>query len=231
VIKNIFANTDSQKGSKIWDDLLFVLTEKHKKGEVYFEPSLTPHLNGMLDQGEVAIEVLAPNQYLAGKGPGSTDRKGRKLTSNSISAVIRLNHNQKPIVILPGDIDKVGLDNLLEENPNLQSWLAIFPHHGGTPSAGNIERFTTDFCDSVKPDIVVFSITDNEKDFPNNEVVQVIANRFVNIRMLSTRSSGVLLQHINSCKDSHHYNCTGNISIIFGEYPPTIKWTNPPKLN
>jgi hypothetical protein len=37
----------------------------------YVEPSLTPHLNGKLDQGEVAIEVLAPNQYIAAKGPGS----------------------------------------------------------------------------------------------------------------------------------------------------------------
>ena len=78
-ITDVYLNTDSQKGSTVWDDLAYTLWDHHKRNRVRFEPSITPHLNGKLDRGRVAIEVLGPSAYLATKGPGSTDRKGRKL--------------------------------------------------------------------------------------------------------------------------------------------------------
>ena len=154
-IKNVYLNTDSKKGSTVWDDLAYTLWDHHKRSQVHFEPSITPHLNGKLDCGKVAIEVLGPSAYLATKGPGSTDRKGRKLTSNSISAVLRLSYENNPVVIFPSDIDDIGLDNLLEEHVDIKAWLAVFPHHGGNPGGGNVAVFTTKFCEAVKPDVIV----------------------------------------------------------------------------
>lgn len=145
-IRRVYVNSDSTKDSKVWDRLVQALYDADKSGILYFEPSLTPHLNGKLDQGTVAIEVLAPNQYIAAKGPGSRDRQGRKLSSNSISAVIRFFFNGKPIVLLPGDIDQVGLDNLLEDNADMMAWFAVYPHHGGRPGSRNLKTFAALFA-------------------------------------------------------------------------------------
>ncbi len=43
-IKNVYLNTDSIKGSDIWDDLTFTLSDHHKRSKVYFEPSIMSHL-------------------------------------------------------------------------------------------------------------------------------------------------------------------------------------------
>ena len=49
-IKDVYLNTDSQKGSLSWDDLAYTLWDHHKRHQVNFEPSITPHLNGKLDE-------------------------------------------------------------------------------------------------------------------------------------------------------------------------------------
>jgi competence protein ComEC len=207
-------NSDSTKNSVIWDDLVYLLSETNKKGKLYFEPSLTPHLNGKLDQGEVAIEVLAPNQYIAAKGPGSKDRHGRKLSSNSISAVIRLSYHGKPLVLLPGDIDQVGLENLLEDNASLTAWLTVYPHHGGKPGRGNVKAFAARFCEAVNPKVVIFSIRDNERQFPTKEVVDTVEKNLDNVRLFSTRSSEVLGRHIEkTCSELLHQDGVGHIHL------------------
>jgi len=223
-IKNVYLNTDSVKGSAIWDDLVYTLSDHHKRSEVYFEPSITPHLNGKLDRGRVAIEVLGPSAYLAAKGPGSIDRKKRKLTSNSISAVIRLSYDNKPIAIFPSDIDDVGLANLLEDSSDIKAWLAVFPHHGGNPGGGNVAVFTNEFCEAVKPEVIVFSIGHNQSDFPNIAVIKAIENALAGVRMYTTGSSGVLLSHIGDNKDSLHKDCAGNIWLYFDREPLEIAY-------
>jgi competence protein ComEC len=125
----VYMNSDATKNSQIWNILIYTLWDAHKKGLLYFEPSFIPHLNGKLNRGEVAIEVLAPNQYI---GPGSRDRQGRKL--NSIGTVIRLSYKGRPLALLPGDIDQVELENLLEDNADLAAWLMVYPPQGGKPS-------------------------------------------------------------------------------------------------
>ncbi len=221
-IKNVYVNTDSAKGSAIWDDLAYTLSDHHKRSKVHFEPSITPHLNGKLDRGRIAIEVLGPSAYLATKGPGSTDRKGRKLTSNSISAVLRLSYENNPVVIFPSDIDDIGLDSLLEEHVDMKAWLAAFPHHGGNPGGGNVAVFTTKFCQAVKPDVIVFSIGHNQTDFPNIAVIKAIENALAGVRMYTTGSSGTLLSHIGDKKNSLHKDCVGNICLHFDKEPLEI---------
>ena len=51
-------------------------------------------------------------------GPGGTDLKGRRLTSNSMSVVARISYQSIPRLLLAGDIDAVGLENLLEVSPS-----------------------------------------------------------------------------------------------------------------
>ncbi len=221
-IKNVYLNTDSLKGSVIWDDLAYTLWDSHKRNMLHFEPSITPHLNGKLNRGKVTIEVLGPSGYLATKGPGSTDIKGRKLTSNSICAVFRLLYEDNPVVIFPSDIDDIGLDNLLEDCSDMKSWLVVFPHHGGNPGGGDVAIFTTKFCEAVKPNVIVFSIGHNQTDFPNKDVINAIENALAGVRMYTTSSSGILLSHISENMDSLHKDCVGTISLHFDREPLDI---------
>ena len=218
-IKNVYLNTDSVKGSAIWNDLAYTLSDHHKRNKLHFEPSITPHLNGKLDRGGITIEVLGPSGYLATKGPGSTDRKGRKLTSNSICAVFRLLYKNNPVVIFPSDIDDIGLDNLLGDCGDMKSWLAVFPHHGGNPGGGDVTIFTTKFCEAVKPNVIVFSIGHNQADFPNIDVIKAIENALASVQMYTTSSSGILLSHISDNKDSLHKDCVGTVWLDFDREP------------
>ena len=227
IVKNVYVNPDSTKTSKTWDDLVYLLCERHKEGHLHFEVNLTPNLNGKLAQGAVIIEVLAPNQYIVAKGSGSKDRKGSKLTTNSISAVIRLSYKEKHVALLPGDIDEIGLDNLLEDTKNIQAWLMVFPHHGGKPgNRGDVKAFTSRLCKLVKPEIIVFSIGDNPQNFPTQIVVETVAKTLDNVRMFSTRSSEVLKAHIKKNDNESHQNGVGTIHLDFSREPLDVDFVN-----
>ncbi len=225
-LKRVYLNSDATKDSEIWNILIYSLWNAHKKGDLYFEPSLTPHLNGKLDQGDVAVEILAPNQYLAARSPGSKDLKGRTLTTNSISAVIRLSYRGKPFALLPGDIDLIGLDNLLEETEDIQAWLVVFPHHGGKPGNKNVKAFTARFCEAVKPKIVIFSIRDNVKHFPTPVVVETVAESLENVRLFSTRSSKVLKAFIEKTGSQLHQDAVGTILVDLTKEPLDVEFIN-----
>lgn len=89
-INHIRVNTDSLKSSTTWDDILYALSKMNNTGDLDFEPALTRNDEIILDDGTILVDVLGPSTYLAGKGPGGTDRHGRKLHTNSVSAVVRI---------------------------------------------------------------------------------------------------------------------------------------------
>ena len=150
-IKRVLLNTDSEKDTAVWDDLLYELNRANNANELQFEISLTHNRSGEFDQGAVNIEILGPSKYLAGKGPGSKDKKGRKITTNSISAVIRLSKDKNPIALLPGDLDEVGLTDLIGSGVNLNAPLVVFPHHGGRAGSTNMAEFARKLCTQVSP--------------------------------------------------------------------------------
>jgi len=183
-------NSDALKTSKLWDDLLYSLNKAHLAGVVDFNPALTVGDTGTLDRGAVHIEILAPNLYLAGKGPGSTDRAGRRLTSNSISAVIRLVKDGAPIATFTGDLDSVGLNNLLEDNVDCSAPVLVFPHHGGKPGAANMTAFVHSLVDFVKPQTVIFSIRRGGKfSNPQPEIVAALRQHAPAVRIACTQLS------------------------------------------
>jgi len=183
-------NTDSQKGTDIWDDMTYELDLANKKGRLQFNVALTTNDTGKFNKGKIHIEVLAPTPYLAAKGPGSTDRHSRTLTSNSLSAVVRLIKDGSPVILLPGDIDDTGLLNLLENNASPGAPIAVFPHHGGkTGKDTDSEAFTKKFCEGVQPDVVIFSNGRGEHATPRTEVVQTIRTVLPKARIMCTQLS------------------------------------------
>jgi competence protein ComEC len=206
-IDSVHLNTDSLKGSETWNDLLWELQQANWAGKLQFSVSLTIGDTGKFDTEQIHTEILAPSQYLAARGPGSTDRNGRTITTNSISAVIRLiSQDGKPIALFPGDIDEIGLENLRENGISATAPVVIFPHHGGKPGASDSVEFARSFCSLTHPNILVFSIGRGQFKTPRPEIVSVALQLDPTTRIVCTQLSehcaanipGVEPAHLNS---------------------------------
>src|SRR5260370_10339617 len=174
VVRLVRINSDAIKNSPTWNDLTYLLDEANKTGAVRFEVGLTTNQTGDFDTAAVRIEVLAPTPGLAAKGPGSHDHKGRRLTSNSMSAVVRLLRNGKPKVLLPGDIDEIGLENLLDAGGDIAAEISVFLHHGGGVAGGNLSSFVPPFCIVSKAEQLVFSIGRGRYDKPRPAIIAAV---------------------------------------------------------
>lgn len=166
-LRKLRVNPDSQKQSVTWDNLAF---EASSKTGLDFQPTLTPGLGSEFDLGPTRIEVLAPSSYLATKGAGSRDSSHRRIDTNSLSAVIRVK-GKATAVLLPGDLDRIGLDDALSRCVDLSAATLVWPHHGGQIRGGAIDSFVEDLCGAVSPTQVLFSIGRTRFENPRRDVV------------------------------------------------------------
>jgi competence protein ComEC len=201
-VDRIYVNTDSLKTSRLWDDLLYELELAKKAGKVKFEVSLVEDRSGRYDQGAVRVEILAPSTYLAGKGPGSKDRRRRRLASNSVSAVVRLVQDGKPIALFPGDIDEVGLTNMIEGGGDAKSPILVFPHHGGR-ACRDMAGFVRALLDLTGATTVLFSVTRGEPAHPDPAVIAAVRKYSSNLRVACTQLSEHCARNIPVTKAQH----------------------------
>lgn len=197
-------NSDALKDSKLWDDLLFSLNKAFFAGALQFNVALTVADSGNFDRGDIHIEILAPDPYIAGRGPGSTDRNGRKLTSNSVSAVIRLVKDHTAIALLAGDLDDVGLDNLINNHLDCRAPILVFPHHGGRPGAGDMTAFTEKLVDLVQPETVIFSVRrGGQNNNPQPDIVLTVREKLPNVRVACTQLSKRCAANVPNNQPTH----------------------------
>ena len=199
-VHNVYINPDAVKRTEIWYDVRVTLAEARKTKSTQVHPQLTIDLTGSLDRGEVHIEVMAPNQELALSAVGGEDLEGRRITSNSMSAVIRLLYDGRPVALITGDIDNVGLQNLLSDAGDLQAEVLIFPHHGGRPGGAEPAQFASELCSRVGPSLVVFSVARSRIGFPRRDVVE----------------------SIRGCSELAHIACTELSKDCASDVPPTM---------
>jgi competence protein ComEC len=220
-------NSDALKGSPTWDDLTYLLDEANRTGKTIFDVGLTTNQTGAFDTAAIKIEILAPSPGLAVKGPGSHDHRGRKLTSNSNSAVIRLLRDGRPLLLLPGDIDETGLENLLENNADISAEIAVFPHHGGGAASSDLTTFAASFCTASKPKKLIFSIGRGKYDTPRPEIVAAVRSMLPPIRILCTQLSEHCASQLPGTDPSHLSDkvskgkefrkcCAGTIALTMG---------------
>ena len=187
-IDHVFLNSDAQKTSKVWDDLVYELNAAHGVGKLVFTPSLTAGRTEQLSD-RVSLEVLGPSPYLAAKGPGSVDRHGRRIRSNSISAVIAISIEGRRLALLPADLDTVGLQNLMDNKASLDASILVYPHHGGLPGSMGPSGFANTLLPMVRPDKVIFSIGRGRHGTPNPLTVSSIRAAFPDVRIVCTQLS------------------------------------------
>jgi beta-lactamase superfamily II metal-dependent hydrolase len=190
IVKQVHLNPDAKKDTKVFGGIRRAITDAKKRNKTSHE-YLDTDMTGKLDVGEVRIEVLAPSKEIMGYS-GSKDLQGKSLTSNSVSAVIRLVYKSRGVVLLAGDIDRVGLDNLLKNSSEIEADVLVFPHHGGNTGVGRElenQEFTTKLCKQVKPKLTLFSIGRDKHQNPRKEVVKTILDTLPDVRILCTQLS------------------------------------------
>jgi beta-lactamase superfamily II metal-dependent hydrolase len=188
-VKSVYLNSDTKKDTQAFQALRRAIGESSERNATIHEPLYTT-MTGKLDVGEVRVEILAPSIDIMGYS-GGKDLQGRSLTSNSVSAVIRLVYKSRGAALLAGDIDQVGLDNLLNSRYEIESDILVFPHHGGNTGAGKStenHEFTTKLCQQVKPNLVIFSTGRNKQPSnPREEIVKTLIDTIPNVHIMCTQ--------------------------------------------
>lgn len=186
-IERVILNTDSLKNTDTWDDLVYELDSQHRAGRIRFDTAVRAGDREVF--GAVTATAAAPTTYLVAKGPGSTDAHGRRITSNSISAVVRLATADGPIAVLTGDLDVVGFDELVRAGGAIDAPVLVFPHHGGRTGGGNVHRYVTNLVTRVRPSVVVFSIGRRRGGTPDPNVVRYVRAAAPDARIVCTQLS------------------------------------------
>ena len=149
------------------------------------------------------VSVLGPSQYLAAKGPGSTHRSGQQIHTNSTSAVVSISVAGESVALLPGDVDGVGLHDLLQHGQDLRAPILVYPHHGALPEAMNPAGFARGLLTAVSPELVVFSIGRGRYATPNPEMVRVLRETQTSARIICTQLSKHCSKELPAGSTSH----------------------------
>lgn len=223
-VGRVALNSDAAKGSATWEDVRYELDQAAGRDEVRFDVALVPEKEPIFDGGVARVKVLGPSRYLAAGGPGSKCKDGRRVTTNSISAVVGIAVGEEALVLFPGDIDDIGLDDLLSHNDALRFRVLVFPHHGGKPGTADIGQYVGKLCDAVAPEVVVFSVGRGLHGTPNRDLVATIRDRLPGVRIMCTQLSehccDVLPKTANACLNDafcggreQNHCCAGTVVI------------------
>ena len=186
-VERVVVNSDAKKGTAIWNDMMYELDRAHRAGELQFDLGLVAGEGD--DLGDVEVRVLGPSRYLAGKGVGGEDGSGRTITSNSMSAVVRVSVAGKHVAVLAGDMDGVGLEDLVDKVQDATAPILVYPHHGGRPGGVAVRPFVETLLDAVAPAVVVFSFARGRYGLPNAETIMNVRERRPEPRIVCTQLS------------------------------------------
>jgi beta-lactamase superfamily II metal-dependent hydrolase len=156
-VRAVYLNPDGAQGSVAFQSFRLALADSRRRNGTVVHTQLTSTTGASITAGDILIEVLGPSPSLATAGNGGKDLKGRRIRTNTMSAVVRLSSKGRKVALLPGDIDQIALESLLEENKEIQAETLVFPHHGGIPGTGNPTNFAKKLTSAVQPNVVLFS--------------------------------------------------------------------------
>lgn len=188
-VKRVYFNSDASQPSRAWEAFRIAVREAVRNKETHAEPQLTTSQTGNLNYGDVRIEVLYPYPWTAASGPGGTDEQGRVITSNSMSAVIRLSTDKGKMVMLAGDVEPGCLTAWKEQEQDSTAAVLVYPHHGGNPGEHDRVQFAVDLIKAVRPKIVIFSIHRTQHGLPRRDVVAAVRANLSDVRIACTQLS------------------------------------------
>ena len=210
-VGQVFINPDIRE-TRLWADFVSVMRAAKQRG-TKFNLELTNVNPGHLSLDGVRLEVLAPSQDLAMRTADGRAPDGGQLTPNAMSAVVRVWAGDAPRLLIAGDIDQVGLDNLLENNPDVTADVLLFPHHGGLPGRSSPADFAETLAGAVSAQLVVFSIGRGRYGTPRPEIVTAVLRSTQGTHIACTQlSEHCAVELPNSRADLHHVSSRGAAS-------------------
>jgi competence protein ComEC len=230
----IFVNADASKDTETWMDLRIALQDASTRGKLKVRTEVGDGMANQLESDTVHIEVVAPGIASRLAGPGGRTPQKARATSNAMSVVIRLHHNNHPLVLIPGDLDSVGLADLVARKKQLASDILLFPHHGGHIGHGsdlaarvrNNAAFAKSLIEQVKPKLVLFSIGRGHFSTPRPEIIREIrasnAGCYIQCTQLSEhcerKNPDIQASHLAvlpALGRSGNQCCGGSMEIVF----------------
>jgi beta-lactamase superfamily II metal-dependent hydrolase len=223
-VKRVYLNPDALRKTKIWEDFRIALHRAKKTFGTEVHTELNSNLSWKSKTGTLSIEILgpSPNLCISGSGGQTVPRPGKKISANSMSAVVRVLEGGEPIVLLPGDLDSLGLGDLCENHDKVPAKVLVFPHHGGLPGSEDPAIFTNRLLDVVNPEVIIFSIGRGKHNNPRLEIVQAIREFKAKVSVMCTQLSQgcsvglpkTIVQGGSRASGSDSRNsCAGTISI------------------
>lgn len=179
----VYVNPDAAKDSDAWQELKIALQDAATNKGLQVMTTIGAQMPQPLQHEAVRIEVVAPGIAWRLTAHGGRLPDGTPLNNaNSMSAVVRLVHNNHPVVLLPGDMDAPALQDMIARNQAIGADILVFPHHGGhVSSAKNAAAkqeeniaFTNELINRSTPQMVVFSIGRGVHATPRAEIIQQI---------------------------------------------------------
>ena len=174
-VHRIYVNADSTKtaaaSGMVWRNFVTAVADADKRGEITRFGIQRGDKIAVVDQ-RIRLEVLAPTVDMVLLGVGGR-LEGQTLTSNTLSAVLRVWIEEQPLAVLAGDLDKLGLQRLLMEEDELHARVLVFPHHGGR-TGGADHSFASKIMNAVDPETVVFSFGRESYNHPRPQIIDAI---------------------------------------------------------
>lgn len=235
LVREVYLNPDAKRDTDIWWRLRRAVADARKnKKPTRTHTELNTSLNGCFDHGLINIEVLAPTPELAMSGVSGQDMSNRPLSPHAMSAVLRLKKGGLGAVLIPGDVEGLGIENLLADHPDISACVLIFPHHGGRSYPSKMPDFARRLCQTVKPECVIFSIGRGVHGTPREEVVEAIRSVLPTTRILCTQLSDLCASkipdippdHLNDIPAAGRLNnscCAGSIIIDLSKSKLQVK--------
>lgn len=232
-IKSVHLNSEPLRRSSLWTALRVALADARRRRAVEVIPHLSTSSTGALRrQAEVQVEVLAPAPELALGGAGGRDLDDRRLSANAMSAVVRVVSDSGAEALLAGDLDDIGLDNLLADHPAPRARVLVFPHHGGRPGRADPYRFAKRLCEAVQPEVVVFSIGRGRHATPQPEIVRGVLAAAPSVHIACTQLSEWCAAALPGSSPGHLSDspargrpanacCAGTLRFMLGAAAPT----------
>lgn len=227
-VRSVFLNTDTRRQTALWRQLRVALTDARQRRAVKVHAELTSESSELLRRDEIEVQVLAPSPELALVGAGGQQLGGgQPLTANAMSAVVRVVAHGVPEVLLPGDLDAIGLEHLLSENLNPRARVLVFPHHGGRPGKADAEDFAAKLCAAVQADLVIFSIGRGKHATPHPDVIRGVLRARPRVHIACTQLSERCAASLPSASPTHlnenpargragNTCCAGTIEVTLG---------------
>ncbi len=191
-IDTVFISADAAKDPTAPDTalLLAALGDAKTTGRCVVSRDLDEALPpGRLSGGGLAIDVLAPTFATAMTGPRGKSPAGGVMTSNTVSAVLRLTLPSGIRVLLPGDIDDIALRELLERGIDLEADILVFPHHGSQSAVADERAFASAVMQAVRPSTVLFSIGRTARTRPSEAIVRGVLDFDPDVHVACTQLS------------------------------------------